>query len=76
MTIYREDELEKAEQYVLGTQNLMKNKYCPVFKKKCLGFDCVSFYQGTTAKNLLKQITVYPADCNSPFVTGVINYQE
>lgn len=76
MIIYQEDEIERAKQYVLDTQNPMKSKHCPVFKKKCLGLTCMSFYPGTVVKNSLNEVRAYPACCSSPLVTGVINHEE
>lgn len=59
----------------------VKSKQCPVFKTKCMGEKCQSYYDGTVF--LLKkdkegnQIynTVNPT-CQSPLVTGIIYHEE
>ena len=74
---------EDANNYVMSlSHKIIQKKKCPVFKKKCLGDDCMSFYGGTvyetivTADSNLDTVfkIVAPA-CMSPLVTGTIEVE-
>lgn len=54
---------------------LVRTKTCPIFKKKCLGEQCASFYGGRVA-TYHDCVRVYFARCNNALVTGSITHEE